>query len=556
MKAAFLLCALICSISPICIAQKTTDKTVKVKNIHYPLVSVKEVQSYKVVIHNGAIPVNLAALKEKKGLRSKMMAWQDDINNKTPDYYSYTNYKLNAANPDVTIEFTFGPYKESGKATKDHKIPCVVKGQKISKETVKECPAYYYEFTYTLPYVLRITDKSGKVLLNEHHQEQATQTFGYDASGMSGFLKIQELQDAYRKAIESDKNQFAEKALVSKLEESEEKIQEAFYFSAYTQKFDIASAAGKGFDYSALDQAQTIAISGFEKVSKGDATTGRTDLEKAIATWKKEVSELNLGSENARINRKIGTFLYRNITYAYLHLWELDSAGTYLSEWSRLAKFSSNLNRVEETVEVSATITKRKEMLTAYKSNRDVTGTQLEAVNLLEAIRVKQKDATYNPLTNQDNYAARTENFQKKEENTQANVLKNLFGTGTNGEAGTNGKDNRYQDRVQRTSFQGYTLMISRLIDGKMDSLPAEICNISYLNELNVSNNSLKYIPSDISKMKDLKKLHLNNNQLTSLPSEIGQLANLKMLNVKGNSIPKDQIESIQKMLPGCNIKY
>jgi hypothetical protein len=394
------------------------------------------------------------------------------------------------------------------------------------------------------------------VLLNEHHQGKSTQTFGFDASGMSGYLKMQELQEAYRKAVETDKYQLASKALISKLEESEYKIQEAFFFSSFTEKIDIVSATGKGFDYAALDQAQASAISGYDKLSKGDETMARSDFEKAIATWKKEVSVVNLNDDNSRINRKIGTFLYRNLTYAYLYLWELDSASTYLSEWSRLAKFSSNLNRVEETVELSNIIVKKKGMLASYKSNKDVKGPQVEAVNLLESIRVKQKDAVYNPLTNQDNYAARAETIEKKEENTQANVLKNLFGGAMTGEAGSNGKDSRYEDRVQKTSFQGYTLIISKLIDGKMDSLPSEICRISYLNELNVSNNSLKYIPSDISKMKELKKLHLNNNQLTSLPTEIGQLAKLKVLNIKGNSIPKEQIEIIQKMLPDCTIKH
>ena len=210
--------------------QKPTEKTIKLKNVNYPIVPLQDVKSYKVVINNGNIPVDLTDLKEKKGLTSKMQGWQDDINNKTPDYYSYTNFKLEPSQPDAIIEFSFGTFRQIIKETKEHKIPCVIKGQKVSKETMKECPAYFYEIKYSLPYVIRITDKKGNLILNEHNIGEGVERFGFDRSGMSGFLKKQELETAYQNAVQ--KNQFfiAEKALISKIEESEALIQGSFYF--------------------------------------------------------------------------------------------------------------------------------------------------------------------------------------------------------------------------------------------------------------------------------------------------------------------------------------
>jgi Leucine-rich repeat (LRR) protein len=138
-------------------------------------------------------------------------------------------------------------------------------------------------------------------------------------------------------------------------------------------------------------------------------------------------------------------------------------------------------------------------------------------------------------------------------EDQQAKLFEGLF-AGTTGDK-VGGTSTKYEDRVQRTGFQGYLLIVNSMTDGKLDTLPKEICAISYLNELNISNNSLKYVPSDIARMKDLKRLHLDNNQLTSLPQEIATLQNLKVLNIKGNKIPKEEVDKLQKLMPRCKIK-
>jgi leucine-rich repeat protein SHOC2 len=117
-------------------------------------------------------------------------------------------------------------------------------------------------------------------------------------------------------------------------------------------------------------------------------------------------------------------------------------------------------------------------------------------------------------------------------------------------------KENPYEAKVQKTSLQGYMLMLNSFMDGKFETLPVEICEISYLNELSITNNTLTSLPSQIGKLTELKKLNLNNNKLTSIPAELGSLKNLTVLNIKGNAIPQSEIDNIQKMLPNCKIKF
>jgi hypothetical protein len=88
----------------------------------------------------------------------------------------------------------------------------------------------------------------------------------------------------------------------------------------------------------------------------------------------------------------------------------------------------------------------------------------------------------------------------------------------------------------------------------KLDEFPKEVLDLD-IAVLILRGNKIKTIPANIVKLKDLKKLDLTKNQLTSLPVELGELKNLKKLILKGNSIPQDEIDKIQLLLPDCTIK-
>jgi hypothetical protein len=289
-----------------------------------------------------------------------------------------------------------------------------------------------------------------------------------------------------------------------------------------------------------------MAISGFEKLSKGEEAGGKADFEQAMATWKKEVATLNINDDNARINRKIATDLYVNLALVYMHSWDLENALASVGEALKLVKFAGNQTKKEEIELLADRIAQRKLTFESYLANKGIQGKEAKAENILEKIRVKE--TTYNVISNEDKYST----FLAQ--NTPSNLSP---AKGESKElAPASKKENPYEAKVQKTSLQGYMLMLNSFMDGKFETLPVEICEISYLNELSITNNTLTSLPSQIGKLTELKKLNLNNNKLTSIPAELGSLKNLTVLNIKGNAIPQSEIDNIQKMLPNCKIKF
>ena len=58
--------------------------------------------------------------------------------------------------------------------------------------------------------------------------------------------------------------------------------------------------------------------------------------------------------------------------------------------------------------------------------------------------------------------------------------------------------------------------------------MPAEIGQLTSLEELFLDSNRLTTVPAEIGQLTSLEKLHLAGNQLTSVPAEIGQLTSLE----------------------------
>jgi Leucine-rich repeat (LRR) protein len=78
--------------------------------------------------------------------------------------------------------------------------------------------------------------------------------------------------------------------------------------------------------------------------------------------------------------------------------------------------------------------------------------------------------------------------------------------------------------------------------------IPEELCSLSKLDSLNLRYNRIEYIPSCIGRLTNLTWLSLSGNLLKSLPDEIGLLTNLKTLNLENNklrSLPESIINLI-----------
>ena len=62
----------------------------------------------------------------------------------------------------------------------------------------------------------------------------------------------------------------------------------------------------------------------------------------------------------------------------------------------------------------------------------------------------------------------------------------------------------------------------------QLTSVPAEIGQLTSLEQLNLDCNQLTSVPAEIGQLTSLRRLNLRRNQLTSLPAEIGQLTSLR----------------------------
>ena len=573
-----------CSVSLLW-GQKTKTKNVNTKYLHYPALAVDDISTYKITIHTGDITIEQNDLKEKKGLFNSLQNVSTD-----PEFLSNKKLTLTEINPDLHVEISYGSFNIHDTQLKDHKIVCN-RGEKITKESITECPAYYYDVYYTLPVVLRIKDRQDKVVFAEKMEENGTEKFGYDPKGLSGYLKTSELKEAYAK---DGAKSVLKDAFKTKLEETEKIINKAFYFFYEDDRFQVATGAGRNHDYFDLDKAQEIALNAYELIDEGKSFKEvKNQLLEAISIWKNAVEELDMGNKKARINRVIGTDLNQNLAIAYMYLRDFDNAKRYISETQKLVRHASNLNKHEEADFHEKQINERSYFNKAFQRNQSTsTSNLMEADNLMDPVRVKEKHAPYpflvNGIEDHDSFRSDYEAFlaankmnqptgQQQELMANADPEKTLnsmlSGNGM-GEAANN-----YEARVSNSATQGYFLMLMSLLDGKMDELPQDICTIDYLNELSANGLDIKIIPGEIRNMKQLNKLSLKNNQLKILPDEIceltalenlnlsgnkliklpdniGQLQNLKKLNLKKNNIPAEEQKRIEKALPDCKIKF
>ncbi len=73
--------------------------------------------------------------------------------------------------------------------------------------------------------------------------------------------------------------------------------------------------------------------------------------------------------------------------------------------------------------------------------------------------------------------------------------------------------------------------------NNSLTSIPVELGNLTKLKELGLYNNLLTDIPKELSKLTNLEELVLNRNSLTSIPAELGNLTNLTTFDLIGNSL-------------------
>ncbi len=85
--------------------------------------------------------------------------------------------------------------------------------------------------------------------------------------------------------------------------------------------------------------------------------------------------------------------------------------------------------------------------------------------------------------------------------------------------------------------WQMTTMNYLFLNGNKLKSLPAGVGSLIKLKRLYIANNELCYLSPEIGRLKVLEELDLSYNQLTELPDEIGQLSGLRILKLNNNKL-------------------
>ena len=90
----------------------------------------------------------------------------------------------------------------------------------------------------------------------------------------------------------------------------------------------------------------------------------------------------------------------------------------------------------------------------------------------------------------------------------------------------------------------------------KLSSLPDEVFDYPYLEELYLAYNYWRTLPEEIGTLKNLKVLDISGNYyMKRLPASLGELDNLDLLIIKDHKLLPGEVEKIRRQLPNTRIE-
>lgn len=481
------------------------------------------------------------------------------------------NYDLNSVDlVSISVEYAVGPTSFGQEKLQDTKSQCVPKGGGL--KDVKEVTTYYYAVPFNKPATFMVAkDSDGKIVYAEQVTPATTApaNFGFNECK---YWFAETMKKDYAANGEKFKQQTVAAAHQEIAAAVDQSIRRNVFPSFVYEEFDVFTAKGKAFDYSELDQAQEMAMGAYESFrEQGPNAQGIDQLKSAIQVWEKEVAQLDEEDKKARINKSVGKGLYENLANAYLYVYDVDAAikaGT-----AGLALFGNFSNNRSQALEMRIEQLRTHQL--AVKQNEAIA----QDASQLNALGQKAGSGSFllnkAPDTDFGRLESEFESFRVLQAKDKYDAAETMHE-----EAVAAGEVNPYERYVTETATQGRMLMISPLLmQEKLSAFPKEICAMTDLKQVTITNNEIASIPPEIKQMGALKKLNLNGNQLTSLPAEIGEMASLETLNLsnnplseipseiqnckslkkltlKGTKLSSEQQAQLQEWLPNAKIKY
>lgn len=460
----------------------------------------------------------------------------------------------------------------------DTKSTCVQKGKSI-KDAI-EVTAYHYELPYTTPEYFLVAKTSDNTVVYAHKGQQNSNNkirFGYDSKMKQSLCEYWQL-NSLKKDWENEKDKFIahERVNIQKMEfqNASEIARDNILIKYAFDEFSVFTAKGKGFDYTGLDLASENAIKAYEGIAKkGYNEADLSLLKESIATWEKELKEINLDNKKARINKSIAKGLEENCARAYFYLMDYDNALKHSRKFeelfgntttTRLSNFRLFLNVINS------------ERINAQQ-NVSLIGDLAKINELIDGeFELQVQDFGYSQIDNlksdfdlyiKEGNAAYAENMKQQEadliNNGELNPYQKYYMTAMAGGEGImmNLPPSQLSGIPELKEFPKEICLFTKakqvmILNNKIESIPAEIANMSSLRKLDLTGNNVSELPSEIGSLENLEVLKLGKNPLISLPKELHNCTKLKSLNLKGTKVPESQITELQKALPNCKIKF
>lgn len=447
-------------------------------------------------------------------------------------------YDITEISPSaIQAEFVSGPYSFGPESLSETKTLCVPSGGKL-KDAI-EVTTYFYAVPVVQPASYLVARQGGQVIYAERLGNGAPGTVQYGFDQCANWIA-----DRLKKEWDKEKNVFLENSARS-LEEEQYAYASALadqnlFLRYVADEIEVFYAKDKDYDYSELEVAFEKATAAYELIDKeGYGNNPRALLEEALLIWEKELADCDTENNKARINKQIAKGLHENAANAYLYLYRLDEALSHARKAAGLwGNFSNNRSAAWDE-----RIGFMQAMQLAASANENILTNPEQLIALAGkadegSVKVSHLDAS--------SFASLENDYQKFIQSTGSKIHQEQ--ESAYNESVASGEVNPYEKYVTETSIQGKIIMLSPLMMApELTALPVEICDISDLQQIIITNNKIASIPGEIGKLEALSVLNLSNNELRTLPPEIGSLKNLKKLNLSNNPL-----EEIPAEIAGC----
>lgn len=449
---------------------------------------------------------------------------------------------------------------------------CVPEGSENVFKDAVEIPTHYYEVPYSVAGgVMILRDAAGAVVHSASIDAlESYQRFGYDqcAYWMPGPLEA-DFEKGFRKLeaaiVEEVRQYFANGA--------RRVLDDALFFNVVEEKVPLYWFKDKRRDYADLNEATELARTAYAEMERsiaGLGDGGAVPLQRAIEIWSGSLAQSELNDKTARINRKVTVKLHESIGVAWMALGDSAAAVAHLEKANRYSSMVTARSGGTGSADLIARARMRKgrsRSNVALPEGRELETLMQSTERFRGRIPIVVLAPTELARLEEEHLSVSTAGFVEAVAEERAEI----------DDAIASGKENRYERLVGRTAMQGFYLFLMPYPQ-KMESFPAEVCELTHLNRLRVPNHSFTQLPETIGNLRDLevldlagnrihtvppaigeleklRKLNLSGNSIESLPDSISRLKNLKVLELKDNPLAEGELRRLKQLLPRCKIK-